>query len=188
MQFSTNLKTLYSRVTLRSSRKSSKTPQRTLQISQPFNFKKEPCVLPGLTESEIFALREKAAASRIAILPEYTASPSPSSPVSRSRCSSPGSARSVVLDSRDTQDFFAPAPPIPVRSARRAASMMVVRTTDFGVAAGGSTTSLPTGCSTPVDLDELFHVGPVVGVVPEVTRGRGRAGWRSATGGSPTRA
>lgn len=68
--------------------------------------------------------------------------------------------------------------------------MMVVRD---GVGAGWSTTSLPvaggSGCSTPVDLDELFHVGPPVGVVPEavVVRGRGRAGWMSAGGGSPTR-
>ena len=75
--------------------------------------------------------------------------------------------------------------------------MMVVRGGNGGVGAGWSTTSLPaagvgagsSGCSTPVDLDELFHVGPVA-AVPEVmapvVRGRGRAGWRSASG-SPTR-
>jgi hypothetical protein len=77
--------------------------------------------------------------------------------------------------------------------------MMVVRGDGGGVGAGWSTTSLPaagagagagsSGCSTPVDLDELFHVGPVA-AVPEVmapvVRGRGRAGWRSASG-SPTR-
>lgn len=73
--------------------------------------------------------------------------------------------------------------------------MMVVRGDGSGVGAGWSTSSLPvvgggSGCSTPVDLDELFHVtvGPV-SAVPEVmvVRGRGRAGWRSASGGSPTR-
>ncbi|KAK0746742.1 hypothetical protein B0T18DRAFT_429647 [Schizothecium vesticola] len=195
MQVCTNLKHLYSslqeHITLR--RKSSpKQSQRPLQISQPFNFKKEPCTLPGLTESEIFALREKAAASRIAILPDYC----PPSPSSHSRCSSPGSARSLVINTSTDEDFFATAPPIPARSARRAASMMVFRG-DGGVGAGWSTTSLPaagtaagsSGCSTPVDLDELFHVGPVAAVsevMAPVARGRGRAGWRSASG-SPTR-
>ncbi|GAB1318638.1 hypothetical protein MFIFM68171_08848 [Madurella fahalii] len=38
-----------------------------LQISEPFNFKKETTTLPGFTEDEIAVLREKAAASRLGI-------------------------------------------------------------------------------------------------------------------------
>ncbi|KAH8913007.1 hypothetical protein BR93DRAFT_964134 [Coniochaeta sp. PMI_546] len=41
--------------------------KRTLKISAPYNFKKEGTYLPGITESEISVLREKAAASCIGI-------------------------------------------------------------------------------------------------------------------------
>ncbi|KAK4146589.1 uncharacterized protein C8A04DRAFT_25505 [Dichotomopilus funicola] len=41
--------------------------KRQLQISDPFDFKKEVTIIPGLTEDEITVLREKAAASRLGI-------------------------------------------------------------------------------------------------------------------------
>ncbi|KAK0718008.1 hypothetical protein B0T26DRAFT_751993 [Lasiosphaeria miniovina] len=41
--------------------------RRQLQISEPFNFRKEDTVIPGLTENEITVMREKAAASCLGI-------------------------------------------------------------------------------------------------------------------------
>ncbi|KAH6856927.1 hypothetical protein B0I37DRAFT_426548 [Chaetomium sp. MPI-CAGE-AT-0009] len=41
--------------------------KRQLQISEPFDFKREATIIPGLTEDEISVLREKAAASRLGI-------------------------------------------------------------------------------------------------------------------------
>ncbi|KAL2169217.1 hypothetical protein VTG60DRAFT_6381 [Thermothelomyces hinnuleus] len=41
--------------------------KRQLQISEPFNFRKEAVTLPGLSEEKISALREKAAVSRLGI-------------------------------------------------------------------------------------------------------------------------
>ncbi|KAI1746471.1 hypothetical protein F4782DRAFT_536437 [Xylaria castorea] len=39
----------------------------TLQISAPFNFKRETISLPGLSEDEIATLKEKVAASRLGV-------------------------------------------------------------------------------------------------------------------------
>ncbi|KAJ9144326.1 hypothetical protein NKR19_g6541 [Coniochaeta hoffmannii] len=44
-----------------------KEKKRTLIISAPFNFKKETTYLPGITDSEISVLREKAAASCLGV-------------------------------------------------------------------------------------------------------------------------
>ncbi|KAH6996185.1 hypothetical protein BKA56DRAFT_666433 [Ilyonectria sp. MPI-CAGE-AT-0026] len=84
MHISTNVRTLCSRVhTLIRQRRHKE--KRSMQISAPFNLKREPVLLPGISEDEIAMLRDKAAASRIGIADP--ASPSllaPRSPYSTS--------------------------------------------------------------------------------------------------------
>ncbi|KAK0641480.1 hypothetical protein B0T16DRAFT_461540 [Cercophora newfieldiana] len=80
-----------------------------LQISQPFNFKKEATILPGLTEDEITVLREKAAASCLGVADDlHSRSPSPDyanprqPPPIPTRHSSRNSAAAVVPATEDT--------------------------------------------------------------------------------------
>ncbi|KAH6895606.1 hypothetical protein B0T10DRAFT_557801 [Thelonectria olida] len=89
MQLSTNVRTLCSRVQtlIRPRRRKDKQQRGSVQISAPFNLKREPVSLPGISEDEIAMLRDKAAASRIGIadpasplLPPHT----PHSPYSTS--------------------------------------------------------------------------------------------------------
>ncbi|VUC19944.1 unnamed protein product [Clonostachys rosea] len=66
MQIKNDVRMFYCRVQTilgRCQRKQKNIPE----ISAPFNFKREPVCLPGISEDEISILRDKAAASRIGI-------------------------------------------------------------------------------------------------------------------------
>ncbi|RMJ14588.1 hypothetical protein CDV36_005742 [Fusarium kuroshium] len=81
MHVSDDLQTLCSRVHAIVRRRKEK---RTMQISAPFNFEKNPVHLPGLSEEQLVMLREKEAASRIGIADPSTPPRAPRSPVSTS--------------------------------------------------------------------------------------------------------
>ncbi|KAI8686944.1 hypothetical protein NCS56_00266500 [Fusarium sp. Ph1] len=81
MHVSDDLQTLCSRVHAIVRRRKEK---RTMQISEPFNFEKNPVHLPGLSEEQLVMLREKEAASRIGIADPCTPPRAPRSPVSTS--------------------------------------------------------------------------------------------------------
>ncbi|KAK0627308.1 hypothetical protein B0T14DRAFT_563124 [Immersiella caudata] len=106
-----------------------------LQISQPFNFKKETAILPGLTEDEITVLREKAAASCLGVADElHSRSPSP--------------------------DYAHPRqpPPIPTRhSSRNSAAALLSAATEDTLFLGSSSQPVSPSSSkrsgTPMDLD-----------------------------------
>ncbi|KAI5463455.1 hypothetical protein BGZ63DRAFT_422808 [Mariannaea sp. PMI_226] len=87
MQISTNVRTLCSRVQtfIRPRRRKDKR-RASVHISAPFNLKREPVLLPGISEDEIAMLRDKAAASRIGIADPSTPPllPTPHSPYSTS--------------------------------------------------------------------------------------------------------
>ncbi|KAF4972663.1 hypothetical protein FSARC_812 [Fusarium sarcochroum] len=80
MHISDDFQTLCSRVQtmVRQRRRKDK---RSMEISAPFNFEKNPVALPGVSEEQLAMLREQAAASRIGIADP----PSPTAP--RSPCS-----------------------------------------------------------------------------------------------------
>jgi len=115
-------------------------PKRQLQISQPFNFKKETSVLPGFTEDEIALLREKAAASCLGVAEQlHSRSPSP--------------------------DYTYPrqVPPIPTRSSSRslaAAAQMAAEETPFPTSAIPASPS-SSNASSPADLDLGSYVSPL---------------------------
>lgn len=76
MQIKSNVRMLYSRVQTILRKRQRKEEKPTLEISAPFNFKREPVCLPGISEDEISILREKAAASRIGVAEAMPLSPS----------------------------------------------------------------------------------------------------------------
>jgi hypothetical protein len=85
MQMKNNVRMLCSRVQTILRRRQRKQQQRkpTLEISAPFDFKREAVCLPGISEDEISILREKAAASRIGVAEAMP--PSPSSMLAHAR-------------------------------------------------------------------------------------------------------
>jgi len=62
-----NMKRLCLRLQAVAGSRRRKPTKRVLQISAPFDFRKEETMLPGLSEDEISVLREKAAASRLGV-------------------------------------------------------------------------------------------------------------------------
>ncbi|KXX72880.1 hypothetical protein MMYC01_210386 [Madurella mycetomatis] len=94
----------------------------SLQISEPFNFKKEITILPGFTEDEIAVLREKAAASRLAIADAdaFTSANTRSAVLTPTRLSGPlpplpfASSSSSAAGSGRTQFLTVPNLPIPI--------------------------------------------------------------------------
>ncbi|KAL6862660.1 hypothetical protein ACO1O0_002897 [Amphichorda felina] len=74
-QVKNNVRMLYSRVQTIIRQRRRKQLKPALEISAPFDMKREPVSLPGITEDEISLLREKAAASRIGIAENMTRSP-----------------------------------------------------------------------------------------------------------------
>ncbi|KAL7796621.1 hypothetical protein V8C37DRAFT_372402 [Trichoderma ceciliae] len=81
MRLKSNVRTLYERMqaALRHGRRKEK---RGLEISGPFGLKKEPVLLPGISQEELCILREKAAASRIGVA-EDSMFPDPTSSLPR---------------------------------------------------------------------------------------------------------
>ncbi|KAG5971986.1 hypothetical protein E4U55_000974 [Claviceps digitariae] len=77
-----------------------------VEISAPFGMKREPINLPGISQEEIFILREKAAASQIRILELRPESPSEyefhkiSRPSPRLRPATADETRSKELEGR----------------------------------------------------------------------------------------
>ncbi|KAL6923686.1 hypothetical protein ACHAPO_007920 [Fusarium lateritium] len=66
-------------------RQRSRKEKRSLDISAPFNFEKNPVNLPGVSEEQLSMLREQAAASRIGIADHHSLGPiAPRSPCSTS--------------------------------------------------------------------------------------------------------
>ncbi|KAK0715589.1 hypothetical protein B0H67DRAFT_645320 [Lasiosphaeris hirsuta] len=105
-----------------------KDAKRQFQISEPFNFKKEPTTLPGLSEDEISVLREKAAASRLGIADPTSLSP-------------PSHVRSRSISPAYYAHPRAP-PPIPIRTAsRRAAGPRVSRSRSLRAASAAAARS-----------------------------------------------
>ncbi|KAL7916056.1 hypothetical protein GGI35DRAFT_473369 [Trichoderma velutinum] len=82
MRLKSNVRTLYERMqaALRHGRRKQK---RGLEISGPFGLKKEPVLLPGISQEELCILREKAAASRIGVA-EDSMFPDPTASLPRS--------------------------------------------------------------------------------------------------------
>ncbi|KAF5022258.1 hypothetical protein F66182_5697 [Fusarium sp. NRRL 66182] len=82
MHISGDFQTLCSRVqTL--VRQRCRKEKRSVEISAPFNFEKNPVTLPGVSEEQLAMLRDQAAASRIGIADPPTPTP-PRSPCSTS--------------------------------------------------------------------------------------------------------
>ncbi|KAK5658265.1 hypothetical protein OQA88_2240 [Cercophora sp. LCS_1] len=121
-----------------------------LQISQPFDFKKEAVIIPGLSEDEISVLREKAVASCIGTIDDHGSR-------SSSRAPSPDSANPCN------------PPPIPARrrSPRRSASLntrLSLPLETIAITPLSALLPLPispssSGTSTPLDLDLGFQLG-----------------------------
>ncbi|KAL4729507.1 hypothetical protein ACLX1H_003927 [Fusarium chlamydosporum] len=65
-------------------RQRSRKEKRSLDISAPFNFEKNPVNLPGVSEEQLAMLREQAAASRIGIADHPPSPIAPRSPCSTS--------------------------------------------------------------------------------------------------------
>ncbi|KAL6883965.1 hypothetical protein HDV57DRAFT_437168 [Trichoderma longibrachiatum] len=82
MRLRNNVRTLYERMqqALRHGRRKQR---RGLEISSPFGLKKEPVLLPGISQEELSILREKAAASQIGVA-EDSMYPDPTSSLPRS--------------------------------------------------------------------------------------------------------
>ena len=114
--------------------------KRQLQISQPFNFKKETTILPGLTHDEITVLREKAAASCLGIADHL-----------HSRSSTP--------------DYTHPRqpPPIPIRaSSRGSVPMGLMATEDMPFLSSSlPTSSTSSHMSNAMDLDLGSPISPL---------------------------
>ncbi|KAL6896429.1 hypothetical protein GGI43DRAFT_117686 [Trichoderma evansii] len=81
MRLKSNVRTLYERMqaALRHGKRKQK---RGLEISGPFGLKKEPVLLPGISQEELCILREKATASQIGVA-EESIYPYPSSSLPR---------------------------------------------------------------------------------------------------------
>ncbi|KAK3353238.1 hypothetical protein B0T25DRAFT_206384 [Lasiosphaeria hispida] len=174
MQIYSNVKRLCSSLQDMVTFRRRKDAKRQFQISEPFNFKKEPTTLPGLNEDEISVLREKAAASRLGIADPISLNP-PN--YARSRSASPA-----------YYSHPRPPPPIPIRTtSRRATGPHVsrsrsLRASSAAAAARSSSSSVaavPLSATMPTVLDldmdfamEVAHdatglgiwMGPGVGV------------------------
>jgi len=85
MQIKTNVRLLCSRVqTILRQRRRKQVHKPLPEISAPFDFKREPVLLPGVSQEELSILREKAAASRIGVAETMPPSPMLSRNSSRS--------------------------------------------------------------------------------------------------------
>ncbi|KAK4454460.1 hypothetical protein QBC34DRAFT_471378 [Podospora aff. communis PSN243] len=99
--------------------------KRQLQISQPFNFKKETTILPGVTEDEITVLREKAAASCLGVADElHSRSPSPDyahprqPPPIPTRHSSRNSTAALLASANEDAPFLTSSQPVSPSSSK----------------------------------------------------------------------
>ncbi|AEO67184.1 uncharacterized protein THITE_2116017 [Thermothielavioides terrestris NRRL 8126] len=99
--------------------------KRQLQISEPFDFKKETVILPGLTDGEISVLREKAAASRLGIaaidadhLPPTTTTAATTTTITTSTTSFPIPSPSPSTTAASSSGYFPPSIAPPRRTSR----------------------------------------------------------------------